>query len=595
MFFKIKLTPHETRKSTHFALNDKNVPEKLFTVKNKKPDLEGFPYPLPCRKSEYTLFAKQGEISWYGSNKGLTRCNPKAKYDFDRVMYFSADRDLLDNCVKAILPDGTGAWVLTETGVTHIELPLFTPGEIAKKLTDETHKYVDRHGMVSQRKLLEPRNFDSAVPYGHSDNDGGFTAGYAMGEIFKYAYFKREKGIDAPETLEAKRSATRAVEACLLLMYIHGRQNGFVARTYLSPTEPVPDDGLFFKREGNIATVLDTTYAREKGLVGATCDCSYPIPERLRHLMTDEGFTEDGCVYKADTSSDETTLHVLMMYFAHEYLTCDDLELDEILIDALERFMTHVLDSGYVLADFMGEGTTWGKWNFDYFHTHFGYVDGALNSAQILFYLRAVMHITGEEGRWLEEYNHLAYDLGYLDLCETHYDKLTQVNILMGVDLPEDIMYGDHMLACCAFLGLCLLEKDEESLKKFRNGFKAWRTSIAREHTVGYDFMYLLACPDETIDEERAKEWFYRHNLSRLAAGVSLVGRHDVPVKEYMGGYKETSWLLPPDERFISKYDRNPLEYKNEDSGGMTHIESCYVYTFAYWMGKFFGFVEGED
>ena len=46
------------------------------------------------------------------------------------------------------------------------------------------------------------------------------------------------------------------------------------------------------------------------------------------------------------------------------------------------------------------------------------------------------------------------------------------------------------------------------------------------------------------------------------------------------------------DERFIAKYDRNPLEYKNEDSGGVFCVESCYPYTFAYWMGRYFKFIE---
>ena len=61
-----------------------------------------------------------------------------------------------------------------------------------------------------------------------------------------------------------------------------------------------------------------------------------------------------------------------------------------------------------------------------------------------------------------------------------------------------------------------------------------------------------------------------------------------------MDGYRQTSVLLPPDERFISKYDRDPLEYKNEDSGGLNVVENCYVYTYAYWIGRYFGFIEGE-
>lgn len=48
-----------------------------------------------------------------------------------------------------------------------------------------------------------------------------------------------------------------------------------------------------------------------------------------------------------------------------------------------------------------------------------------------------------------------------------------------------------------------------------------------------------------------------------------------------------------PDERSITKYDRNPYDFLDEDvSDGTKLIESCYVYTTAFWMGKYFGFIE---
>ena len=58
------------------------------------------------------------------------------------------------------------------------------------------------------------------------------------------------------------------------------------------------------------------------------------------------------------------------------------------------------------------------------------------------------------------------------------------------------------------------------------------------------------------------------------------------------GGYRETSALLPQDERFISKNDRDPYAYVNEDSGGVYTVESCSPYTLAYWLGRYFKFLE---
>ena len=91
--------------------------------------------------------------------------------------------------------------------------------EKADILLDETLRVVSRRGMISQKRLKEARNLDSALPYGHSDNDGSFTSGYAIGEILKYATFKREKGADHPDTLKAKLNSTPGIKSKFLNLY----------------------------------------------------------------------------------------------------------------------------------------------------------------------------------------------------------------------------------------------------------------------------------------------------------------------------------------------------------------------------------------
>ena len=260
----IKLYPQLTRVSSHFKKYDIEVPKALLEARPQKPDLTDFPYPLPQKKKDYTCFCQgKNGVMWYGSNGGVTRYDPNADNLYDVVMYFGARRDLLDNNVQALVPDDAdGVWVLTEKGVTHIAMVKMTMEEKSYKLLEETLTYVQRHGMVSQKYLAEPGNLKSALPYGHSDNDGSFSSAYAMGEIFRYATLKREKGDYAHETLEAREVAMRASEANLLLMYIAGRGNGFVARTYLTKDEPVPDDGLFYKKNGATASCISTTGER---------------------------------------------------------------------------------------------------------------------------------------------------------------------------------------------------------------------------------------------------------------------------------------------------------------------------------------------
>ena len=594
----VKLYPQLTRVISHFKKYDIEVPKSLLEVKPQKPDLSDFKYPLPLRKKDYCCFCETADgVMWYGGKGGVTRYNPNAESLTDVVMHFAARRDLLDNNVSSLVSDNKdGVWVLTDNGATHIDMVLMSMEDKAYRLLEETLTYVDRHGMVSQKKLSEAGNLKSALPYGHSDNDGSFSAAYAMGEIFRYATLKRELGDFADETIEARRVAMRASEATLMLMYIAGRGDGFVARTYLTKDEPVPDDGLFYKKNGATAVCLNTTDARNMKVVGLEVKADAPIPERLRKLYTCDGYEDTDITYKGDTSSDEITHHYMHLLVAHEFLGREDPEYDELIKTAVINTTTHMIKNNFALREAHGGYTTWAKWNLEYFNTPMGWADACLNAGQMLMYLRVTMHITGEKGLWQKTYDELI-EKGYADLTVKHYDRFNQVCVQGGIDFREDIMYGDHMLAVLSLWGLITLEPDEELKEKFRTAYRTWRGSLAPEFNPGYDFPYFLSDPDNAKpDAERIKTWFYRFGVSRLASNVSLDMRRDYPKRVHKGGYKSTSALLPNDERFIAKYDRDPLEYKNEDSGGVFCVESCYPYTFAYWLGRYFRFIEeGEN
>lgn len=590
----IKLYPQLTRVISHFKKYDIEVPKSLLEVRPQKPDLSDFKYPLPLRKKDYTCFCETDNgVMWYGGKGGVTRYNPNAEGLTDIVMHFAARRDLLDNNVSSLVSDNKdGVWVLTDNGATHIDMVLMSMQDKADRLLEETLTYVDRHGMVSQKKLSEAGNLKSALPYGHSDNDGSFSAAYAMGEIFRYATLKRDLGDFADETIEARRVAMRASEATLMLMYVAGRGDGFVARTYLTKDEPVPDDGLFYKKNGATAVCLNTTDARNLKVVGVEVKADAPIPERLRKLYTCDGYEDTDITYKGDTSSDEITHHYMHLLVAHEFLGREDPEYDELLKTAAINTTTHMIKNNFALREAHGGYTTWAKWNLEYFNTPMGWADACLNAGQMLMYLRVTMHLTGEKGIWQKTYDELI-EKGYADLTVKHYDRFNQVCVQGGIDFREDIMYGDHMLAVLSLWGLITLEPDEALKEKFRTAFRTWRGSLAPEYNPGYDFPYFLSDPDNAKpDAERIKTWFYRFGVSRLASNVSLDMRRDYPRRVYKGGYPSTSALLPNDERFIAKYDRDPLEYKNEDSGGVFCVESCYPYTFAYWLGRYFRFIE---
>ena len=421
------LKKHLTRRITFLNKNDPQVPAALFSAVSKTPDLSKFPYPLPSAKSEYTCSAEgDNSVMWYGGKTGITRYDPNGESIEDKIMYFSAHRHLPHHAVDAMLADGMNLWALCKDRVAHIEMIMLTAEEKADILLDETNNYVMRRGMVSQRGLKECRDYESRYPYAACDNDGLFTSGYAIGEMFRYATLKEKLGKDHPRVRDARKNATKACEACLLLMYIHGRPEGFISRSYHVTGEPVPDDGIFYKREGKTAHCIFTTDAKSRGRVGEEVPCDYPIPERLAALYRDLGYTDDDIYYKADTSSDEVTGHFLQMKIAHDFLAEDDPELDELIKDACTRTTKHIIDHGFEFCESSGKPTTWAKWSKRYFDNDpIGYIDAPLNSSEMLVYLKITMYITGEKGIWQETYDKLISE-GYADLGAKHYDRFYQ-------------------------------------------------------------------------------------------------------------------------------------------------------------------------
>ncbi len=588
------LKRHLNKSVRFFENGSEEIPAALYESECIKPDLTDFPLPLPSKKKDYTCFVKTSDgAEWYGAKTGLTRYDAKAERLEDRVQYFSADRFLYDNEVEKLLADGDSVWVKTKTGVVKAGMQELSADEKANILLRESQEIVDRRGMISQRYLEKARDFSSKYPDNECDNDGGFTSAFALGELFHYATLKRENGENDPETQYVKAAATRAIESVLLLFYLPGRGDGFFARTYMAPGERLPDGGIFFERHGDMATVVETNTTKELGVVGQKVYCGAPIPKRLTHLYEDEGYTADGLIYKGDTSSDEVTLNYACMRYAHEILGEDDKELDEIIKDAIKKTTYHFIDNDYQLIDFLGKPTSWAKWNLTYFSSEIGWSDGALNAAEMMFYLLACDSVLGGDEKVKGAIKDLL-DKGYAELATKHNERFFKASMANHYDLREDMMFGDHMLAVISFWQLCDLEKDEKLLEKWKKGFRSWRPTLKKEHSPCYDFPYLLATGDE-IDMERAVNFFYRALPSRLASGITL-NREDYPLDvRFSTTNRELSSLLPADERFIAKYDRNPMADCREDSGGVHCVESSAPFTFAYWLGRYFKIIEGEE
>lgn len=219
---------------------DTQNPEGVTWVTNA--DAAAF-LPEKAKNNDVTCAVKSTDGAiWIGTNNGLMRMDLSAESKEDIVQYFSGTRYLYqgnDHVTALAADDSAGVWVQNANGSVHIRM-------VKMSMQDRTYTYEklvndvnDRRGMVTSNNsfthdpLLDEYYADSVST---SDNDGLWTAMYAMGEIYRYQTLKQE-GAPAAEVAAAKKAAMRAVKAVLLLDYISGRANGFPCRSYMLKSE----------------------------------------------------------------------------------------------------------------------------------------------------------------------------------------------------------------------------------------------------------------------------------------------------------------------------------------------------------------------
>ena len=185
--------------------------------------------------------ATDGAI-WVGTENGLMRMDFTEPDARDIVQYFSGNRYLYngdDHVTGLAADDAGGVWVRNASGSVHIKM-------VPKTMEERTYFYEkmindvnDRRGMITDSNTY---SYDPATgeytqtSVSTNDNDGLWSAMYAIGEILRYQTLKRE-GADQAEIDAAKAAATRATKAVLLLDYVSGRGNGFPCRSYMLTSE----------------------------------------------------------------------------------------------------------------------------------------------------------------------------------------------------------------------------------------------------------------------------------------------------------------------------------------------------------------------
>jgi len=457
---------------------------------------------------------------WVGTKRGCARFS-NGHWD-----YYAGKRWLADDLVLDILPlDAHTVWIATSKGISEIKQSPITFAEKAKVFEQRVHARHDRHGQVTGCNLRVPG--DLSTSYTRSDdNDGLWTAIYLASQCFRFAVTKER---------DAYENAIRAYEAMERLESITGI-SGFPARSFAKIDEDVGRGGEW-----------------------------HP--------------TADGqWKWKGDTSSDELVGHMFAYPIFYDLVA--DASYKERVRSLVHRIMTHIVEHQFLLVDLDGRPTRWGVWNPDSLNNNPNWLyERGLNSLQILSFLRAAYHVTGE-AKFIMAYRDLIAKHHYAE--NMRFQKMTP---------PFEVNHSDDELAFLPYYILFRYADEPDLLPIYRQSMEhAWQVEIPEKNPL-WNFIATFALHRDCGIAD-AIESLQLIPMDLITWRVENSQRADVRINPLSGRFQEAQSLvpLPIDERGINKWNHNPYRL---DEGGDGHSEDDGSYWLCpYWMGRYHGYIE---
>ena len=473
---------------------------------------------LPYEKVTAIGVGSDGAV-WAGFLIGCARLK-QGEWD-----YFANLRWLPDDNVRsiAICSDGS-AWVATAKGLSRIREQPMTLAQKAAYFEQRIHKRHYRMGYVAGCVLETPGDVDRFMPHA-DDNDGLWTAFYVAAQCYRYAVTGEQEARD-----RARASVYAMIE--------------------LERKTPVP---------GFPARAIV-----KKG-------------ERVRKSGGEWHDTEDGeWEWKGDTSSDEIDGH-FYAYSLYYDLVADEVEKED-LRGVCRRIMDHIIEHGYLLVDADGEPTTWGVWSPEMLNGPWEAQRG-LNSLEILAYLKATYHVTGDE-KYQEQYLHLARDHHYA--LNTLYQKICY---------PGSVNHSDDELAIVGYDPLLRYE-DDPSLRAIYMASleRTWRIERP-EHSPFQNYIY-GAVTGKFCDVEESLRTLRDIPWDTVSWAMKNSHRADLVEDVKMGRFEErqATEVIKPHERGMLKWNGNP--YRMDDGRGGRSEDDGAFFLLPYWMGRYHGFIK---
>lgn len=504
---------------------------------------------LPAHTVQCLSFDPTGQL-WIGTASGIARLQTPSQWSF-----LHSQRWLLSNDVRDIDFSSNGtAWIATANGVSTIHQQSMT---LAEKADYYHHICRARHirppGLVEKCRFPNPTDPTHWEPV-DDDNDGQYTAMYLAMESFRYA---------ATGNPEAQAMAHEAFQALEFLQTVTDTPH-FVARTV------IPSNWTSMADPNETITPQEAAERRAR-------DPRYKAVETRWRKSKDHQW-----LWKGDTSSDEITGH-FYGYLVYFLLAADPPH--KVRVQKLvARIMDGLIDHNYVLQDIDGLPTRWGVWSPEKLnHDADWRVERPINSFEILSFLHTAHHITGNP-RYRTEFNRLITDHGYADNAARP----------KAYGLSERTHIDDELLALAA-PGLLLLPHTDPHLHaRLMLGYSWAYETIAQDQNPFFNYTYAWIGganfhPDESL------AFLQDTPLDLRQYSIDNAQRNDIAlVRHPLPDPLQTNRMLPPSERGVMRWDKNPWETTSGDFGDPEgRLESSGVFwLLPYWMARYANIIQ---
>ncbi|WP_114749120.1 hypothetical protein [Pleomorphovibrio marinus] len=479
---------------------------------------------LPVEDTRSLTLGFDNDI-WIGTSRGAVRRVNDKDYH-----YFGASHWLPDNHVHDIAVGDNIVFIGTDTGIGILQYFPFTLAQ--KNAYYESH--LEKWGHKRMGFIHTLYDYEGEWLREISDNDGGHTATYLAAMSYKYA-------VTGEQTARSE-----AVDA-------------FQAMVWLERITPI--DGLIarsiWSRKG------DTGEMGQRGSGG--------LPAKWNA-------TADSLWYwKGDASSDEVIAHFYSVAIFHD-LVAEGKE-KELAKAHMTRIAGYIIENGWVLIDFDGKPTRWGRWNPEYLLRPYGWDDKGVNGLEALAFSRAAYEAS-KDPKFLEAYQQLV-EWGYPE--NTIRQKKTFP--------PSTIAPWDDNLAFESYMTLMRYEDDPELNSIYWRSLERTYEIKRMEQIPWFNFSY-AALTGNNAELKEAVQHLREWTLDCREHPYKNSHRDDLFVDpsyiSYEGGLKAIS----PREKAVTRGSRRAIVL---DGGSGKKIMEPLGFIRDYWMGRYYGFIHSPE